>query len=81
MLEAEKQKNTENRHQLLQEKLLELGEGCRQLLRLSWSGISMEQVAQQLENTYGYVRKKKSECMGKLINLIKTSPNFANLTW
>jgi RNA polymerase sigma factor (sigma-70 family) len=80
-------KNTEviisqhERKKLLDEKFKELGERCRQLLELSWSGISMEEVAKALNNTYGYVRKKKSECVAKLVALVKTSPQFANLQW
>ncbi len=61
---------------LLNEKLAELGEGCRQLLHLSWSGKSMEEVAALLNVTYGYARKKKSECMSKLIMSVKQSSAF-----
>ncbi len=80
-------KNTEiiqnqyERRNLLVQKFKELGEGCRQLLELSWAGLPMEEVAKQLQNTYGYIRKKKSECMAKLIALVKTSPRFPNLQW
>jgi hypothetical protein len=31
--------------------------------------------------TYGYARKRKSECMARLIALIKTDPEFENLKW
>ena len=51
------------------------------MLELSWSGMGMEEVAEKLENSYGYIRKKKSECMAKLIALIKGSPSFAILQW
>ena len=71
----------EARRALLMEKLAELGESCRQLLRLSWDGHSMEEVADMLHVTYGYARKKKSECMYKLITLIKQSPQFNSLRW
>lgn len=64
------------RTRLLHEKLSELGEGCRQLLKISWSGISMEEVAISLNVSYGYARKKKSECMSKLITLVKKSSAF-----
>ncbi len=69
------------RNVLLAQKFKELGEGCRELLELSWTGISMMEVAEKLQNTYGYIKKKKSECMGKLIALVKKSPEFANLQW
>jgi RNA polymerase sigma factor (sigma-70 family) len=78
---TEQVQNMEERQQLLAQKMKELGDGCRKLLELSWSGLHMEEVARLLDNTYGYVRKKKSECMGKLINLVKASPAFTQLKW
>ena len=71
----------EKRRSLLDEKLAELGEGCRDLLSLSWSGKSMQEVAAALNFTYAYVRKKKTECMGKLIGLVKEAPGFHALKW
>jgi RNA polymerase sigma factor (sigma-70 family) len=69
------------RRSLLTQKLKDLGESCKNILELSWSGLGMEEVANKLGNTYGYVRKKKSECMAKLIALVKTSPKFKTLQW
>ena len=63
------------------EKLAELGDSCRQLLQLSWSGKPMDEVAMMLEVSYGYVRKKKSECMAKLISLVKRSSQYNALKW
>ncbi len=71
----------EARKNLLIDKLALLGESCRQLLHLSWSGKSMEEVAGLLNVTYGYARKKKSECMAKLITLVKQSAEFDSLKW
>jgi len=71
----------QQRSKLLAQKLEELGEACRKLLKLSWSGKPMEEVAGLLNNSYGYVRKKKSECMAKLIGLVKASPQFTALKW
>jgi RNA polymerase sigma factor (sigma-70 family) len=75
-------------HQLLQdrsdlfiEKFNELGESCKKLLRLSWSCKSMEEVAETLDVTYGYARKKKCECMAKLSALVRNSPQFNLLKW
>lgn len=73
--------NQHNRNVLLAQKFKELGEGCRELLELSWTGISMMEVAEKLQNSYSYIKKKKSECMGKLVALVKKSPEFANLQW
>jgi RNA polymerase sigma factor (sigma-70 family) len=73
--------NQYERSKLLQEKFKELGDGCKDLLELSWSGLAMDEVAKKLQNSYGYVRKKKSECMAKLIALVKASPQFVTLQW
>lgn len=73
--------NQYERSNLLQQKLQQLGDGCRELLELSWSGLAMDEVAKKLQNSYGYVRKKKSECMAKLIALVKSSPQFVTLKW
>jgi RNA polymerase sigma factor (sigma-70 family) len=67
------------RKDLLIEKLAELSEGSQELLHLSWSGKSMEEVAKILNVTYGYARKKKCEDMAKLIELMKQSPKFSSL--
>ena len=69
------------RRELLEEKIKELGEGCQHLLRLSWSGKAMNEVAGALKVTYGYVRKKKSECMAKLMRLVQQSPKYNSLKW
>lgn len=71
----------QERSNLLTEKLALMGESCKNLLKLSWSGISMDEVAKQLNVTYAYARKKKSECMAKLISLVKESPKFNSLKW
>jgi RNA polymerase sigma factor (sigma-70 family) len=71
----------DERKNLLEEKLAQLAEGCRKLLQLSWSGKAMDEVAAILNVSYGYVRKKKSECMAKLISMVKESPQFNSLKW
>ena len=71
----------QERSALLAEKLSEMGESCKNLLKLSWSGLSMDEVAKKLKVSYAYARKKKSECMAKLITLVKQSPKFNSLKW
>lgn len=71
----------EKRRNLVEEKLAELGEGCRELLSLSWSGKPLQEVAVTLNFTYAYVRKRKTECMSKLIRLVKDAPGFTALKW
>ncbi len=71
----------QQRSNLLREKLQEMGESCKNLLRLSWSGLSMEEVARKLNVSYAYARKKKSECMARLISLVRNAPDFDSLKW
>jgi RNA polymerase sigma factor (sigma-70 family) len=71
----------EQRRQLVDEKLSQLDEGCRQLLQLSWTGKPLEEIAGLLNFSYAYVRKKKSGCMAKLIELVRSSQQFHALQW
>ena len=64
---------------LLNKKLALMGERCRDLLLLSWRKRNLHEVAEDLKITYGYARKKKSECMGRLLTLVKADPEFENL--
>jgi RNA polymerase sigma factor (sigma-70 family) len=69
----------QNRKDLIDTKLAELGDSCRQLLQYSWGGKKLEEVATLMNTTYMYIRKKKGDCMGKLIDLIKASPDYKML--
>jgi RNA polymerase sigma factor (sigma-70 family) len=69
------------RRNLLLDRLALLGDSCRKLLLLSWNGNSMGEVAEILQVTYSYARKKKSECMARLIELVKQSSQFNSLKW
>jgi RNA polymerase sigma factor (sigma-70 family) len=69
----------EQRLNLLLEKVAELSTSAQQLLNLSWSGKSMDEVAEILGVTYGYARKKKSKCMEKLITLVQGAPEFSTI--
>ena len=69
------------RYNLLEKSYSILGESCKELLKLAWSGKPLEEVARLMNNSYGYIRKKKSECAGKLAELIKQSPEYKTLAW
>lgn len=56
-----------------------LSEGCRALLKLSWTGLSMQEVSDNLGVTYGYARKRKSECIAQLTEWIQASPEYSSL--
>lgn len=47
-----------------------LGERCKEIIKWSMQGDAQEKVAEILGVTYGYLRKKKSECMASLIKLV-----------
>jgi RNA polymerase sigma factor (sigma-70 family) len=49
------------------------GEKCREIIRWCLSGRPQEEVASALGVTYGYLRKKKSECMATLVQNIKAN--------
>ncbi len=67
---------TEERLSFLERKMNALDTSCVKLLKLSWSGVSMDEVANKLGLTYAYVRKKKSLCKSKLIELIRTDNDY-----
>lgn len=79
--EAEETAERYARQRLVEEQFAALGEGCRKLLKLSWKGIPLEEVARLLNNTYAYIRKKKSECMAKLAVLVKSTEEYRYLKW
>lgn len=72
VVEDEKQK-------LFDEKLLEISDKCQEMLKLSWAGNAMDKVAELLNVSYGYARKKKSECMKRLTFLIKESSEYKKI--
>lgn len=72
-------KMDQRRADLFNKKLAALGESCRSLLLLCWRRKTLQEVAEAMQITYGYARKKKSECMARLIALVKADPEFENL--
>ncbi len=66
---------------MLMGKLSEMDEVCKKILCLSWSGKTMVQVAEALNLSYGYVRKKKCKCMAELAISIKESAEYDSLKW
>lgn len=79
---AEQVEETErynSRAQLFNTMLASMGEKCRELIKLSFTIKSMEEVAQKLGVSYAYARKKKSLCVGKLTTMIQASPQYQDL--
>lgn len=69
----------EERSSLFMQKLEALGGKCKEIITLSFKIKKMEEVAKKLGVSYGYARKKKSECIGKLTKLIKSSSIYDKL--
>ncbi|MDC7217458.1 MAG: sigma-70 family RNA polymerase sigma factor [Spirochaetales bacterium] len=53
-----------------------MGDKCRQIIKACMGKIHQEKVAEQLGLTYAYLRKKKSECMARLGQLVREHPLF-----
>lgn len=69
----------ESKKKLLESKFQELSAKCQEILKLSFTLPSMEEVAAGLKISYAYARKKKSLCIGKLTELVQSSPEYKKL--
>ncbi|GAA4273872.1 sigma-70 family RNA polymerase sigma factor [Aquimarina gracilis] len=67
------------KHELFTEMFDQLGKACKELLKVTFTIKSMEEVAQKLGQSYAYVRKKKSLCIGQLTQLVQNTPKFNQL--
>ncbi len=67
------------RERLFTEMLGQLGQSCQNILKLCWQGQKLANIATELGISYGYTRKKKSECMAKLMQLVKAHPSYTYL--
>jgi RNA polymerase sigma factor (sigma-70 family) len=54
-------------------------EQCQTILRMYWTEIPPEKIASAMEFSYGYLRKRKSECMKELKRRIMVHPDFKEL--
>ena len=68
---AERLAGEEDRARVFLQQFERLGEKCREILRRSLAGEHQEKIALALGVTYGYLRKKKSECMATLLSYIQ----------
>lgn len=55
-----------------------LGERCKEIISWSMKGEAQEKVAETLGVTYGYLRKKKSECMAALVKMVQSEKMVDN---
>lgn len=76
---VEQTKEFDEKQQLFDTMFQKLGDKCQEVLKLSFTLKTMEEVAEKLNVTYGYVRKKKSLCIGQLTQWIQENKNFKSL--
>lgn len=69
---AEQMQIQEGKAKLFISMFEKLGEKCREIIRWCLSGKPQEEIAAAMGVSYGYLRKKKSECMATLIQSIKS---------
>ena len=56
-----------------------MDEISQKILKMYWMEISPTEIAEKLGYSYGYVRKRKSECMKELKNRIMEHPDYNEL--
>jgi len=69
----------EIKNKLFEEMFEQLGISCKEVLKAAFAIKSLEKVAEKLGKSYGYVRKKKSLCIGQLTELIQNSPKYKQI--
>jgi RNA polymerase sigma factor (sigma-70 family) len=76
---AEQLKQSNDKMQLFLQCFEKMGTTCKEIIKKCLSGEDQEKIAEQLKVTYGYLRKKKSECMASLVKMIHSTPNAQQL--
>ncbi len=76
--EAERLALMTERERIVMQLLEQLSATCREIIKACLSSTQQEQIAARMGITYGYLRKKKSECMSGLSKLVKRHPMFKN---
>jgi RNA polymerase sigma factor (sigma-70 family) len=67
---AEQMKQGDQRMQVFLQCFEKLGEACKDIIKKCLGGNDQALIATQLKVSYGYLRKKKSECMAALTKMI-----------
>jgi RNA polymerase sigma factor (sigma-70 family) len=67
---AEQLKHQDKKMELFLQCFKELGKACQEIIQKCLGGEDQEKIAEQLKVSYGYLRKKKSECMASLTKMI-----------
>lgn len=67
---AEQLQHQDKKMQVFLQCFKELGATCQEIIQKCLGGDDQEKIANELKITYGYLRKKKSECMASLTKMI-----------
>lgn len=65
---------------LFNKKMMDLTEECRQVLKLLFNKESGKAIAEKMGYTEDYAKRKKYKCKQRLANLIKSDPEYKQLT-
>ena len=65
--------------QIIQDVFKTLDPISKKILTLYWQENSLQEIADQLGYTYGYVRKKKCEAQGELTEKVKRHPGYMRI--
>jgi len=65
--------------QIIQDVFKTLDPISKKILTLYWQEKSLQEIADQLGYTYGYVRKKKCEAQGELTEKVKRHPGYMRI--
>lgn len=76
---VEATENFESKMHLFKSVFQKLGDTCKEILKLSFGNMSMDEVASQLDISYAYARKKKSLCIGQLTKWVQESAEYDTL--
>ena len=67
---AEQLQHNDERMQAFTQCFEKLGDACKEIIKKCMGNDDQALIAEQLKVTYGYLRKKKSECMATLTKMI-----------
>lgn len=67
-------------YSLYRQKFQELGEDCQQILTLFFEKVKMVDIAQKMDLSPAYTKKRKHHCKEKLVKLIKADSSYIELT-
>lgn len=65
-------------HEIFRDVFEKMDKSSRDVLNLYWQDVPLEEIAERLGFTYGYVRKRKCEAQNELIARVRKHPGYIN---